>query len=146
MPAKINNSERHLELRRDDPRRSTNGRLHVAPEQADDLVSTLEEYYVIQECQEVIAFLQLNPLVVPKLLEAHEHLTDLWGRQARVSLELIQDPDDSNADGLLASIQTTEDVDTSFATLGRFKANWWAQASADVKGKLSFTVEWPDVV
>jgi len=108
--------------------------------QQPNLLSLVEQRYVLRRRNEVIGFIETYPFLVPLLLEAYDKIVQHFG-PSPVFLEVVTDPEAIGDRQLVAFIRTDLDPIEALASLDRFDKNWWLEVSHRSRGKLCIHLE-----
>lgn len=95
--------------------------------------------YAVTDVERVIGFLRQSPTLVSLLAEATEavgeHFPDM-----PLALEVVADPDVSDAEHLALSVGTSLPVPEAFDRLQHFDEDWWLDRLPRAEGKLVITL------
>jgi hypothetical protein len=102
----------------------------------------LERMYGFRNRRDVMNFIREHPFLLPLLLEARPAIERHFGREARVVLEVLIDPEDHPAQPVLyACVQTHLSAKEASRLLDQFDEDWWLDASENAHGELCMTVD-----
>lgn len=105
-------------------------------------IDFLVNIYKFRAPSEVRTFLQRNLFLVDLLLEAYEVTQTFFGRNAQISLEVVEDPEASNGRELFALIQTSLPPNDARARLKRLDREWWLDAMLQAQCKMTIDMEY----
>lgn len=90
--------------------------------------------------QTVQRFLRSHPEVRKVVVEAQDYVTEYFGADAEVVLEVVQDPDMSQQRKLLARVVTEKPVEEAFEQLQAFGSDWFTDKFVETDGLINFDV------
>lgn len=96
--------------------------------------------YRMENEQTVQRFLRSHPEVRRVLVEAQDYVTEYFGADAEVVLEVIQDPDVSERSKLIARVVTDKPIEEAFGQLQAFARDWFTAEFARADGLVNFDV------
>lgn len=100
----------------------------------------LEDFYDARDWASVKRHLQQDPNSALLLTEAQAPLKRLFGADARIALEVVQEPEGGEAERLFVRIHTGGDWQAAFDKMDRFDEEWWLDASATLASRLEFSI------
>ena len=100
----------------------------------------LGERYVYRDREHVQQYLAAHPRLVPILREADSEIAMRFGKEAVVTLDVIDDPDGFEADTLFGFIQSSLQPKDALEVLHRFDQEWWIGRSTEVKDELGLFI------
>ncbi len=105
-------------------------------------IGRLDRFYAFRDKHRVTLFVHEHPFLLPLLLEARPAIERHFGREARVVLEVLIDPEDHPAQPVLyACVQTPLSAKEASRLLDQFDEDWWLDASENADGELCITVD-----
>jgi hypothetical protein len=104
-------------------------------------LQSLSQLYSFRRPAEVSQFLEAYPFLDLLLLEAHDKITEYFGLEPDVILEVVTDLEAIDDRELFAFIRTTLPPDEVLSTLDRFDKEWWLDEADRAEGKLCIHVE-----
>jgi flagellar biosynthesis regulator FlbT len=90
--------------------------------------------------QRIRRFLLNHPQVMRVLAEAQDYVTEYFGADAEVVLEVVEDPDVAQRKKLLARVVTEKPMEEAFSQLQAFGRDWFTSEFARVDGLINFDV------
>lgn len=100
----------------------------------------LQSLYRFHDIDKVKRFLLEYPAIMPSLLDARAALRKFFG-DTSISLEVVYDPEISNAKQLFAYIKTTLSPDRALEQLDKFDEAWYLKQAPEIGGILNFSLE-----
>ena len=111
----------------------------MAKENQKDVITALEEAYILKGVEPVLTFLEVNPGLTNLLIEAYNQIASHF-MQARCSLEVITDPE-IGYQQLLLSVVTPLEFEEAMNTLDQFRDSWWIENLERTNAELILDVE-----
>ncbi len=108
---------------------------------ASQRLHALETSYRFRRAIAVRRFLQAYPHLVEFLHEARPYLKKHFGSELEVALEVVSDPEATDAKQLFAYIRTALPVDMALAQLDRLDEEWFLDRLDRVGGLFNFNLE-----
>jgi hypothetical protein len=106
---------------------------------ANTSLDLIEHQYLLPEQESVMRFLYLNPPVAELLIDAYAYLTDTFGPNPQITLQLEYLEEEAEPI-LFGYIQTPYGVEESLRLLDQFDDEWFLEAGAGLEEKLEFNL------
>jgi hypothetical protein len=97
----------------------------------------LEEMYSFRDRTAVRRFLQVHPSLIEVILEARLHVSEVFGPDAKVELEVFSDPEVEGQEQLFANILTPLPVDEALRRLDKLDMEWFLGQLDRVDGQFN---------
>ncbi len=101
----------------------------------------LEGMYSFQDAAAVRRFLQARPHLIEVIIEAHLHVSEVFGPHSKVELEVFSDPEVEGQEQLFANILTSLPIDEALSRLDRLDKDWFLDQLGQVNGQFNFDLE-----
>lgn len=95
----------------------------LTPQISNKEIEQLDQIYTIRDREEVLAFLEEHPFIIPVLLEAPERIKPYFG-DASLALEINLDPEDTFFDSVVLVIATKLGWKKAFGKRNRLVGSW----------------------
>lgn len=105
------------------------------------LYKLIKQKYCIREEITVFHFLEAHPFLAQLLLEAYPYIREYFSG-AKVSLEVVDDPEEYGREQLVAFIKTDMEPEDAVEALSTFDKVWWLDSLKRARGNLCITVEY----
>lgn len=102
----------------------------------------LAREYTYRDEDAVRTFLVEHPRIVPILAEARRLIPHYFGMNLNVVLDVMTDPEESEARSLFALIQTSLEPDEALPLLDAFNDRWWRTTSATFAADVHFGLDY----
>jgi hypothetical protein len=106
------------------------------------LLDELARSYDFGDSEIVVEFLQRHPSLGQMLREAHEELALRFGPEVRISLAVINDPEETDAAMLFAFVLAEGNPDQALERLDDFNDEWWRVTIGSDPIPLHFALEY----
>ena len=97
--------------------------------------------FTLREPDEVVVYLNHNPMLIPLILEAGDKAQEYFAERPALALHLAEYPDDGSRE-LFLLIQTAQPPEAALTQLDRFDQEWWLDALDRAEGKLNVKLEY----
>jgi hypothetical protein len=101
----------------------------------------LGERYVYRDRERVLPFLAENPHIVARLREADPEIALRFGERTKVSLDIEDDPEITEAPILIGFIRTSRPSSEALDLLHRLDDEWWILRYKEANDQLLFSLE-----
>lgn len=108
---------------------------------SDDIIDAISRTYEAEDWAATRDFLSAHPDIISLLSEARPYLSQIFGDDVPVRLNLASEHDGEEGCSLFADIYVSDDPAVAFEKLNRYDDDWWLDASSRSKGYLHFSVE-----
>jgi hypothetical protein len=98
--------------------------------------------FEFREEEQVRAYLDAHPEVVAIIVEARRKLPHFFGEAPAMTLDVLKDPEDPDAESLFALIQTSLEPDRALPLLDEFNERWWRAASTAIEADIHFGLDY----
>ena len=99
----------------------------------NQLLSQILEYYEAREWGEVLAFLESFPFLTDVLVEAADHLQNLFGPESTFTLQLERDPETGSTE-LFGLVKTNLPPQEALQRLAQFDETWLLNQQETIRG------------
>jgi len=101
----------------------------------------IEKNFELKNKEKVKSFLQKNQFLLSLVLEAEKKIKNIFGADARLRLEVVEDPESVDEEELFAVVRTTRSEADASERLHRLDEEWWLEASRQTRCKLNIDVQ-----
>ena len=108
--------------------------------QAEHDTKVLAQMYSIEKHSEVRDFLRSHQHLATTLTEAHQPITEVFGEDVRVRLEIHRDPEEGWEE-LFAIVETCLPPSDALDLLDRFDEEWWLRVDTQATRGLEVDVD-----
>jgi len=105
-----------------------------------DIIENIYEFPESQK-QEIELFLKENEYLLPILMEAQEPISSIFGKNVKVFLELLHDPEESGWDELFIVIKSKYSAKEAVMLENKLVEEWFLDKIEECRGKLNITEE-----
>ncbi len=101
--------------------------------------------YAFRDTPAVFSFVRNNPSVTPVLYRAPYHIGKYFDDSPALFLQVVTDPEESDADRLHIFIQSKQPVDEAIARLRKLGMAWWLHVDPGIRRRMTIDIESADV-
>lgn len=106
----------------------------------EELISWLEEIYILRIRDDIQWFLEENSFLVSILFEAYVGINNFFPYSQKI-LDVVSDPEIPENIQLIISISAKLNAGEAFDRLKELDQYWWLNAKRQTKGLMNITVE-----
>lgn len=104
-------------------------------------IRQLEMIYEFRNSLEIVDYLKTYPFLIELLVEAFPEIERFFGRNPRVVLKLVKDPDIEGEEQLFAYIHTTLSAEEALNRMNRLDEEWFLTQIHRTEEKFNLNIE-----